>query len=145
MNDPNLICKICGHHGDDHFFRQPVMCTKCSDQDCQDGPDGETHRRRSQGALPCCGSTGIEHLSHCPLVSDNGRVVGVPDTVTHEQYMAAIRLLGIDPERIMSMHFHHDMIICSAVVPDEQGNPTLGVNDEVLTRPVVVRVVGDPS
>jgi len=39
MSDPNLICKICGHHGDDHFFNRPIMCTKCPDQDCQDAGD----------------------------------------------------------------------------------------------------------
>jgi len=42
------------------------------------------------------------------------------------------------------MHLHHDIIICSVVVPDERGNPTLGVNGQVLTRPAIVRVVGGP-
>lgn len=44
------ICKICGHHGDHHRFRSDadggIVCARCPDRVCQDGPDGKTYRER---------------------------------------------------------------------------------------------------
>jgi len=42
------ICKLCGHHADNHLFRIEArggpMCKKCPDRTCQDGPDGKAYR-----------------------------------------------------------------------------------------------------
>jgi len=45
--NPDVICKVCGHHGDGHWFADPIVCVKCPDRVCQDGPDGQSYRSQS--------------------------------------------------------------------------------------------------
>jgi hypothetical protein len=43
MND-DPICKVCGHGSLAHGYADPILCTRCPDGVCLDGPDGERYR-----------------------------------------------------------------------------------------------------
>jgi hypothetical protein len=58
--------------------------------------------------------------------------------ITRTQFVEALRLLGVDPAKVTSLHVTCDMILAEEIVLDGTGNGSVG---EVPTRPVLIRVV----
>ena len=68
----------------------------------------------------------------------------LPATITRAQFDEALRVLGIDASRVMSLHLTRDTIIAQAIVYDEDGNVVLDPSGPAAVpamMPVLIRVV----
>jgi uncharacterized protein YegP (UPF0339 family) len=75
-----------------------------------------------------------------PIVdlTERPKSLTVPRHITRTQFAEALRLLGVDPNKVQSLHITWDTIIAEEIVLDGTGNGSVG---EVPTRPVLIRVV----
>lgn len=66
----------------------------------------------------------------------------VPKTITRAQFDEALRVLGIDANRVKSLHIMYDSILAYVIVVDEHGEAMRHPDNVLVADPVHIRVVG---